>query len=118
MKFARVHVFPYSPRDGTAAATMPLHVNDVIKDARHKAMQCVADASLRRFSEKFVGRTLNVLYEETAMGDGLWSGYTDNYLRVVTRSTENLSNRIVPTRLVEAVQDGVRGELRKASHEA
>ena len=111
MNFARVHVFSYSAREGTLAANLPLHVADEIKDARHRIMQRVADAGLRRFTQKFVGCTLGVLYEESASGDNLWSGYTDNYIRVVTRSRENLSNRIVPTRLVEAVEDGARGEL-------
>ncbi|MBI4675674.1 MAG: tRNA (N(6)-L-threonylcarbamoyladenosine(37)-C(2))-methylthiotransferase MtaB [Chloroflexi bacterium] len=118
MNFARIHVFSYSPREGTLAAQLPLHVADEIKDARHKIMQRVADASLRRFAETFVGQTLNVLYEEQTpspdrggMGWGVWSGYTDNYIRVVTRSRENLGNRIVPTRIVEAVEDGARGEL-------
>lgn len=111
MNFARVHVFPYSAREGTVAAKLPLHVEEPIKDARHNAMQRLADASLRRFAEKFVGRTLNVLYEENASDDGLWSGYTDNYIRVVTRSNENLNNRILPTQLVVPVQDGARGKL-------
>jgi threonylcarbamoyladenosine tRNA methylthiotransferase MtaB len=120
MNFARVHVFPYSAREGTVAAKLPLHVDEPIKDARHAAMQRLGDASLRRFAEKFVGRTLNVLYEEQTpspigggLGWGLWSGYTDNYIRVVTRSSENLGNRIVPTRLVEAVNEGARGLVRE-----
>jgi len=131
MDFARVHVFSYSAREGTLAANLPLHVADEIKDTRHRAMQRVADASLRRFAENFVGRTRDVLYEEQSTapigeqsarelspsplrggsGRGLWLGYTDNYIRVVTRSHENLSNRIAPTRLIEAVQDGARGEI-------
>lgn len=111
MNFARVHVFPYSAREGTVAAKLPLHVDEIIKDTRHRAMQKIADESLRRFTENFVGRTLDVLYEENASGDDVWSGYTDNYIRVVTRSRENLGNRIVPTRLDEAVEDGARGEL-------
>ncbi|HZQ05222.1 MAG TPA: tRNA (N(6)-L-threonylcarbamoyladenosine(37)-C(2))-methylthiotransferase MtaB [Anaerolineae bacterium] len=111
MNFARVHVFPYSSREGTLAAKLPLPVSDLIKDARAKAMQRVADASLRRFTGRFVGRTLSVLYEEDENAPGVWSGYTDNYIRVVTRSRENMANRIVPTRLVEAVEDGARGEI-------
>lgn len=111
INFARVHVFPYSSREGTLAAQLPLHVSDLIKDARAKAMQRVADLSLRRFAERFVGQTLSVLYEEETSASGVWSGYTDNYIRVLTRSRENLANRIVPTRLVEVVEDGARGEI-------
>lgn len=111
MNFARVHVFPYSAREGTIAAKLPLHVNDLIKDARAKAMQRVADASQQRFAQQHIGRTLNVLYEEQTNETGVWSGYTDNYIRVTMRSRENLGNRIVRTRLVECVEDGVRGEI-------
>ncbi len=118
MNFARVHMFPYSAREGTVAATFPLHVNDLVKDARAKAMQRVADASQQKFAQQNIGRTFNVLYEEPApspigggLGWGLWTGYTDNYIRVVTRSRESLSNRILATRLVEAVEDSVRGEI-------
>lgn len=111
MNFARVHVFPYSAREGTTAATLPLHVGETTKDARHQAMQRLADASLRRFAEGFAGRTMEVLYEENVAGDHLWSGYTGNYIRVVAHSRENLGNRILPTRLVGAIDDGARGEI-------
>lgn len=111
MNFARVHVFPYSAREGTAAAALPLHISDKIKDARHQAMQRLADASLRRFAQQFVGRTMDVLYEENAVGDHQWSGYTDNYVRLVAHSRERLGNRIVPTRLVQVIDDGARGEI-------
>ncbi len=111
MNFARVHVFPYSARQGTVAAQLPLHVDDATKAARHQAMQRAADASLRRFAETFVGRTLNVLYEENAADGDEWTGYSDNYIRVVTRSRENLSNRIAPTRLTQVTADIAYGEL-------
>lgn len=110
MKFARVHMFPYSPREGTLAAKLPLHVSDLLKDVRAKAMQRVADVARQNFSRQNIGRTFNVLYEEQTNVSGIYSGYTDNYIRVTTRSDENLSNRILPTRLIEIVDDGVRGE--------
>lgn len=114
MNFARVHVFPYSAREGTIAAKLPLHVADLVKDARGKAMQRMADAAQQKFAMQHIGQTFSVLYEEQANDAGLWSGYTDNYIRVTTRSDENLGNRIVPTQLVEAVEDGVRGELSRS----
>jgi len=109
MNFARVHVFPYSAREGTFAAGLPLQVPDAAKDERARAMQRVADAAMHRFAARFVGRTLPVLYEEQANAPGIWSGYTDNYIRVITPSDDNLGNQIQPTRLVESVQDGARG---------
>lgn len=114
MNFARVHMFPYSPREGTIAAKLPLHVSDVVKDIRAKAMQRLADASQLRFAQQHVGRTFDVLYEEQAHEAGVWAGYTDNYIRVLTQSDENLANRIVATRLTEATQEGARGERAEA----
>lgn len=111
MNFARVHMFPYSPREGTVAAKLPLHVGELIKDARGKAMQRAADAAQQKFAREHLGRTFDVLYEEQTALPGIWTGYTDNYIRVTTRSADNLGNRILPTQLVEMVQDGVRGEL-------
>ncbi len=111
MGFARVHVFPYSARAGTVAGSLPLQVSDPIKEARAKAMQRVADESGRRFARKHLGGTRQVLYEVEASAPGLWSGYTDNYIRVVARSDENLANRIVPTRLEEVIEDGARGRV-------
>lgn len=111
MGLARVHVFPYSAREGTAAAGLPLQVDDRTKEARRQAMQHVADLSLTQYAACFVGTTRDVLFEEDAPGAGVWSGYTDNYIRVVARSDENLSNRIVPTQLLEVVEDGARGAV-------
>jgi threonylcarbamoyladenosine tRNA methylthiotransferase MtaB len=111
MQFARVHVFPYSAREGTAAAKLPLHVADAVKEARTHTMQRVADRCPSRFAERFVGQTLEVLYEQESLDSGVWSGYTDNYIRIETRSPHPLANRIVPTRLVNALPDGARGEL-------
>lgn len=109
MNFARVHVFPYSSREGTLAAGLPLHVTQSIKDTRAKAMQHVADAAIRQFAHRFVGRTLPVLFEEQANAPGLWSGYTDNYIRVTARSEHDLGNRIMQTRIAQAVEDGALG---------
>jgi threonylcarbamoyladenosine tRNA methylthiotransferase MtaB len=111
MNFARVHVFPYSAREGTLAAQLPLHVSDPIKDERGRVMQRAADASQIRFALGNLGRVFDVLYEEQTAGSGIWSGYTDNYIRVTTRSQQDLGNRIVPTRLLETVEEGVYGEV-------
>lgn len=71
---ARVHVFPYSPREGTAAfkkADTPAE----IKKARTARLLSAADEAEKRFLQKQIGKTLEVLFED----DG---GYTENYVRV------------------------------------
>jgi len=107
--FARIHVFPYSRRQGTTAAAMPGQVAAPVKNARRRKMLALARASRESFNRKFLGETMDVLWEQTE--DGRWSGLTDNYLRVYASSREHLRNRITPAKLIDIHKDGVRGEI-------
>jgi len=108
MGFARIHVFPYSPRRGTEAARMPEAVNDGLKRQRSQRVLALAEESAQNFCRQFLGRTMAVLWEQQS--GGVWSGLTDNYLKVYTRSSEDLSNKLLPAKLVEVYGDGVWGE--------
>lgn len=110
MDFARLHVFPYSPRPGTAAARMPDPVRADVKTARSRAMRQLGAQQARAFHCRFLGRTLPVLWE-TTKENSVWCGHTDNYLNVITRCEANLANRITRTRLVEPVNHGLQGEV-------
>lgn len=107
MGFAKVHVFPYSAREGTEAATLPAHVPYQEKKAHVDAMLEVADASEKQFQQRFLGRRLAVLWESRR--NGRWRGTTDNYIRVLTESPDDLSNTITETKLVELVDEGIVG---------
>ncbi len=108
MQFARIHVFPYSPRPGTEAAHMPA-VADRVKRQRRQEMLALAGESMPGFNQQFLGRTVEVLWEQQA--GGVWSGLTGNYIRVYARSSGELTNRLLPVRLVEIYRDGVWGEV-------
>jgi len=113
MGFARVHVFPYSLRPGTPAARMPDRVSPPVKAERARAMRAIAAAGARAFRQQFVGREMEVLWEGSRPGENapVWSGLTDNYLRVYTESSANLANRITATRLVSLAPGGLQGEI-------
>lgn len=113
MEFARVHVFPYSLRPSTPAAGMPDHVPPALKAERARAMREIAIAGKQEFCRRFAGRTMDVLWESSRQGSSgpVWSGLTDNYLRVQTTSTMNLGNTLTPTRLVGLTERGLRGEI-------
>ena len=98
MRFARIHVFPYSPRPGTKAVAMPGPVDDKAKRARSRQMLALGGACVRSFRRQFIGEALPVLWEQQV--DGVWSGLTDNYIRVYTRSDEDLTNKITPFALI------------------
>jgi len=111
MQFSRVHVFPYSMRSGTLAASLPLHVDDRTKEARVRQMQSIADASMNAFAQRFIGREMTVLWETSVKTAGrrLWSGYTDNYVRVEMSSDVDWHNQITLVCLTEAVKGGALG---------
>jgi len=107
--FARIHVFPYSPRPGTEAAQMPHQVEAQVKKEQTQRMLALAQESARNFRQKFLGKTMMVLWEKKS--GGVWSGLTDNYIRVYTRSNEDLTNQMLPVKLVEVRGDGAWGEV-------
>jgi threonylcarbamoyladenosine tRNA methylthiotransferase MtaB len=109
LSFARIHVFPYSPRQETEAARMSNQIGDKIKKQRSEKMLALAGESARNFSQQFLGKTMTVLWEKQS-ADGLWSGHTDNHIKVYTRSNEGLTNKLLPVKLVEVYKDGVWGE--------
>jgi threonylcarbamoyladenosine tRNA methylthiotransferase MtaB len=98
MGFARIHVFSYSPRSGTAAAGMVGQVPDKIKKARSRQMLALAEESMRNFKESFAGESMDVLWEKQT-DDGDWSGITGNYIRVFAKSDKDLSNKLQSTKV-------------------
>ncbi|MGB1249120.1 MAG: tRNA (N(6)-L-threonylcarbamoyladenosine(37)-C(2))-methylthiotransferase MtaB [Candidatus Promineifilaceae bacterium] len=108
--FSRLHVFTYSPRPGTAAATMSGHLPNVTKKARTHRMIALGKQMGLAFHKQYEGRTMNVLWEAMAGSDdnGIrWSGYTDNYMRVFGYGDASLMNAITPTVLSEPSADGL-----------
>ncbi|MDI3340369.1 MAG: tRNA (N(6)-L-threonylcarbamoyladenosine(37)-C(2))-methylthiotransferase MtaB [Sphaerobacter sp.] len=116
MGFAKLHVFPFSPRKGTLAATMPDQVPPRVKERRSAELRALGDELHAAFVARHQGRELRVLVEQvaTTLPDGscLWSGYTGNYLRVYVpgRADEDLENRFVTVRGVAPHADGIRSD--------
>ena len=90
--FARIHVFSYSPRSGTAAAKMTGQVPDKVKKERSRQMLALAEESTAKFKDSFAGEEMDVLWEKQTDG-GDWTGITGNYIRVFAKSKDNLSNK-------------------------
>ncbi|MBM4430426.1 MAG: radical SAM protein [Chloroflexi bacterium] len=107
--FARIHVFPFSARPGTAALAMPAQVLPQVKKMRMRHMSAIALHSSAAFHCRFVGRTVGVLFESKEGGH--WNGLTDNYMRVRVDSPDDLTNHILSVRLLEATAEDLKGEL-------
>jgi len=110
--FANIHVFPFSPRPGTVAAKMPEQVKDQAKKERTQWMLELARHCRHSFYAQFLGQIMSVLWEKrTNFGNNIYSGLTDNYIRVFTQSEKSLTNRITPVKLDGFYNQGMWGEL-------
>jgi threonylcarbamoyladenosine tRNA methylthiotransferase MtaB len=115
MAFAKLHIFRYSRREGTAAATMKGQVPAPVAQERSQRMHTLNAELEQTFRRNFIGRAMPVLWEShEPFGFGLqWSGLTGNYLRVVTHTSPNtdLRNQVIETKLVETAPAALLGQL-------
>ena len=105
----KVHIFPYSRREGTPADKMPDQVPKAVKEARAARAAAVAAELEDAFHSALIGTVQEVLFEQPE--DGLYAGHAPNYAKVYVRSDEALRNRTCRVRVTEPCREGVLGEL-------
>ncbi|NOZ93434.1 MAG: tRNA (N(6)-L-threonylcarbamoyladenosine(37)-C(2))-methylthiotransferase MtaB [Acidobacteria bacterium] len=109
--FARLHVFRYSRRPGTPAASMPGQVPGPVASERSRRLHELGARLERAFQARFLGRTMDVLWEEPEPHGAVlrWSGLTSNYLRILTDTPDgtDLANRITAVRLREILPGAI-----------
>ena len=104
------HVFTYSERPGTPAASLPDSVEPRRRFERSEILRRLSRRKRYEFMSSFVGRTLPVLYESHLRGDRRY-GLTPNYIRIDTESETIRANEIVPTRITGIDGDGCSGTV-------
>lgn len=113
MAFSGMHIFRFSPREGTAAFAMSGQIPPQVSKERSQQMHEVAAHHARAFRQAALGETSSVLWEtaEETLGGYLWSGLTDNYIRASAFSTKYLQNQITPATLTHLIPDAVAAEI-------
>ena len=79
--FTHIHVFPFSPREGTKAYAMPDQIDGRVKNRRTAQLRAVSDEMEEQRAREFIGETVEVLVEEFG-DDGNFEGYCREYIRV------------------------------------
>jgi len=103
--FGHMHIFSYSPRQGTAAVRLPHQIPGDVKRARSRQLHAIAARMKAETLARYAGATRQVLWEgagERLSADEVrWTGYTENYLRVEAAAPAglNLENHILPAHL-------------------
>ena len=109
--FSHVHIFSYSPREGTKAARMPGQISPAVKKQRSRELHVLANHMKQAAMNKYLWRSLPVLWEQsTTQDDGgtvKYSGYTPNFLRVETEVPSGvvLDNKILKAQLIAVMPD-------------
>ncbi|MBO5413466.1 MAG: MiaB/RimO family radical SAM methylthiotransferase [Clostridia bacterium] len=89
IKLTKMHVFKYSPREGTRAAVMPSQIDGNIKEKRSQKLIELSNKNEEEFLKAQIGKKVEVLFEEQE--GNYWKGHTSNYL-VVKKEGKNLDN--------------------------
>jgi threonylcarbamoyladenosine tRNA methylthiotransferase MtaB len=105
MPFTRLHVFPFSPREGTEGAAVGGVLPDAATRERCARVRSLGAQRADAFRRRFVGARAELLVERTPTREGRLVGYTGNYLRAEIGERADLASRIVPVTLY----DGPRG---------
>ena len=108
--FARIHVFPYSPRPDTPAAVMADQLPPSVKEERARKLIAVGNTVAREYLCSWIGMESFLLPEEQI--DGCWEGYTPEYIRVRMKPDSSCSSGMpVRIRLTAVESRGMRGEM-------
>lgn len=96
IKFAELHVFKYSKRDGTVAAKMPNQIDEKIKTLRSEDLIKTGEELTKEFRQAKIGQDTTVLFEEKIQLDNkeYWVGHTVDYIKIAVPEKENLEGQI------------------------
>lgn len=99
IKLTKMHIFKYSPRKGTKAATMENQLDGNIKEERSKRLIELNDKNEAEFAKNSIGQEMEVLFESKNDGN-TYTGYSENYLKVEVRSFDNIVGQIRKVKII------------------
>ncbi len=105
-----LHVFTYSERPGTVATRLEGRVEPRERAERSERLRMLGVRKRRMFHESFVGKRVDVLFEHE-QETGWWSGFTDQYVRVISKCEGSLGNEIHEVDIRSANNENCIGEL-------
>jgi threonylcarbamoyladenosine tRNA methylthiotransferase MtaB len=108
--FSRIHVFKYSPRAGTPAATFDQQIPPAVKEERSRRLSALGEELAAAYRRTFLDQTVDVLFEEQGK-NGILAGLTEHYVRVSAKGPQSMLGQVVPVRISAETADGLRGEL-------
>ena len=108
LPFSHLHVFPFSKRAGTPAATMPDQLSGTVIKQRAAHLRKIGEVKLHNFSQQFIGSELDIVIE-AGESDGLQKGLSANYLSVFVRSGSAEPGDLIRVKIIAPHREGLIG---------
>ena len=103
IKFYKTHIFKYSQRKGTKASQMKNQISGEVKEKRSKRLIELSNKNQKEYNESYIGKKVEVLMEEQK--NNVYQGHTKNYILAHCESNEDLENKIIVGKCIEAGVD-------------
>ena len=110
IELTHMHIFKYSPRKGTPAATMENQVDPSTKHERSEKLLQLNEENFNKFGQKMLDKEFNVLFEQK-VGDNKFEGLTENYVKVIVESDKDLSEQILKVKITDVKNEFLEGIL-------
>lgn len=110
IELSQMHVFKYSPRKGTPAATMENQIDPQMKQLRSDKLLNLNKENFDKFAGKFIGQEVDVLFEQS-IAENTYEGLTTNYIRVIVKSDKDIHGEILKVKLTDLRDEYVEGIL-------
>ena len=110
IELTHMHVFKYSPRKGTTAATMENQVDPSTKHDRSEKLLQLNEENFNKFGQKMLDKEFNVLFEQK-VGDNKYEGLTENYVKVIVESDNDISEQILKVKIKDVKNEFLEGIL-------
>ncbi|CAH2214127.1 tRNA (N(6)-L-threonylcarbamoyladenosine(37)-C(2))-methylthiotransferase MtaB [Tepidibacter aestuarii] len=110
IELSQMHVFKYSPRKGTPAASMKDQIDPKVKQTRSEKLMNLSNENNKKFMERFLNDTVTVLFE-TKLQNGYYEGLTSNYIRVLVKTDDNIEGKILNVNLISIKDVFIEGIL-------
>ncbi len=116
LPFSYLHVFSYSDRPKTHGMKLPNKNSPETIKRRSEIMHEIGDRKKSEFAEKHIGKEVEVLVERRDE-DGLWNGFTGEYLKVFFADDRDLHNTMETVKVIASEEEAARGICRLGSEE-
>lgn len=112
ISFGKIHVFPYSIRKNTKAASMPNQVDELSKKNRAEKLIRLSDILMDKYESKFLGKEMDIITEINHKGEIV--GFTSNYIKIYVNNSANIStNEIISVKLINRDSNYVYADIIK-----